>query len=431
MLWYKISTCGKRFSDKADKLMMKAKFFFLPMILLAVVLAPQPVLARYASIVVNETSGEVMYARNADKQLYPASLTKVMTLYMLFEALDSGQVNMDTRMKVSRVAASRSPSKLWLKQGSTIKVKDAMLALVTKSANDAATVIAEHLGGTERKFAKKMTRKAHSLGMSRTNFRNASGLPHSKQKSTARDMARLAIAIRKDFPQYFHYFKTQRFSYRGKRYKNHNRLLSNYKGTDGIKTGYIRASGFNLIASVERNGTRLVGVVFGGRTGASRNKHMIHLLDKQFARVPAFKKPDLQQVKAPPKQLKVPPKKPRVVKIIAAEAKTRAKSQPLLETDLPKLEDPPLTLPSAASEWGIQVGSFSRRINAHIAARDARMAAADFLDLQPAELKPVTYGNLTLWRVQFHGFDELRAREACVELLQSGLSCIALPKPQV
>ena len=422
------------FQITADKLMMKAKFFFLPMILLAVVLAPQPVLARYASIVVNETSGEVMYARNADKQLYPASLTKVMTLYLLFEALDAGEVTMDTRMKVSRVAAGRSPSKLGVRAGSTLKVKDAMLALVTKSANDAATVIAEHLGGTERKFAKKMTRKAHSLGMSRTNFRNASGLPHSKQKSTARDMARLAIAIRKDFPQYFHYFKTQRFSFKGKRYKNHNRLLKNYKGTDGIKTGYIRASGFNLIASVERHGTRLVGVVFGGRTGASRNKHMIHLLDKQFARLPVFKQPDLQQVKAPtkpPQRLKVPPKKPQVVKIIAAEAKARAKAEPLLTTDLPDLEDPPVVLPITTSEWGIQVGSFSRRINAHIAARDARMAAADFLDLQPAELKPVTYGNLTLWRVQFHGFDESRAREACVELLQSGLSCIALPKPQV
>ena len=424
----------KGFQETADKLMMKTKFFFLPIILLAVVLAPQPVFARYASIVVNETSGEVMYARNADKQLFPASLTKVMTLYLLFEALDDGKVTMDTRMKVSRVAAGRSPSKLGVRAGTTLKVKDAMLALVTKSANDAATVIAEHLGGTERKFAKKMTRKAHALGMSRTNFRNASGLPHSKQKSTARDMARLAIAIRKDFPQYFHYFKTQRFSFRGKRYKNHNRLLANYKGTDGIKTGYIRASGFNLIASVERNGTRLVGVVFGGRTGASRNKHMIHLLDKQFARLPVFKKPDLQQVKAPSnpaRRLPAPPKKPQVVRIIAAEAKARTQAESLLKTDLPNLEDPPVVKSVSPSEWGIQVGSFSRRINAHIAARDARLAAADFLDLQPAKLQPVTYGNLTLWRVQFLGFDETRAREACVELLQSGLSCIALPKPQV
>lgn len=424
------------FQEKLRNLIMKTKFYILPIVLLAVAFVSQPAFAKYASIVVNETTGKVMYARNADKQLYPASLTKVMTLYMLFEALEDGRVSMDTRMKVSRVAAGRSPSKLGMRVGSSLKVKDAMLALVTKSANDAASVIAEHLGGTERKFAKMMTRKARSLGMSRTNFRNASGLPHSKQKSTARDMARLAIAIRKDFPQYFHYFKTQRFSFRGKRYKNHNKLLSTYKGTDGIKTGYIRASGFNLIASVERNGTRLVGVVFGGRTGASRNKHMIHLLDKQFKRLPLFKKPDLQKVKAPSQKApKAPPKKPQIIRILAAEAKPahkqRIKLNPIIETDLPGLEDPPIIAAKAGAEWGIQVGSFSRRINAHMAAREARNAAASFLDLQPAKLRPVVYGNLTLWQVQFHGFDEDRAREACVELLQSGLSCIAVPAPQV
>ena len=272
--------------------MMKTRLLFLPLLtLLAVVLIPQPVFARYASIVVNENTGKVLYSRSADKQLYPASLTKVMTLYLVFEALDEGRVTMNTKMKVSRVAAGRSPSKLGLRIGSTLSVRDGIYALVTKSANDAATVIAEHLGGTEREFAKKMTRKARSLGMSRTTFRNASGLPHSKQKSTARDMARLAIAIRKDFPQYFHVFKTQKFSFRGKRYKNHNKLLSQFRGTDGIKTGYIRASGFNLIATTERNGTRLVGVVFGGKTGTSRNKHMMYLLNKQFNKLPSLEGP--------------------------------------------------------------------------------------------------------------------------------------------
>ena len=376
-----------------------------------------------------------MYARNADKQLYPASLTKVMTLYMLFEALEDGRVSMDTRMKVSRVAAGRSPSKLGMRVGSSLKVKDAMLALVTKSANDAASVIAEHLGGTERKFAKMMTRKARSLGMSRTNFRNASGLPHSKQKSTARDMARLAIAIRKDFPQYFHYFKTQRFSFRGKRYKNHNKLLSTYKGTDGIKTGYIRASGFNLIASVERNGTRLVGVVFGGRTGASRNKHMIHCSTNSSSACLYSKNLIYKRSKPHHKKRQ----KPRLKNLKSSGflllrqslRKPRIKLNPIIETDLPGLEDPPIIAAKAGAEWGIQVGSFSRRINAHMAAREARNAAASFLDLQPAKLRPVVYGNLTLWQVQFHGFDEDRAREACVELLQSGLSCIAVPAPQV
>ncbi len=420
---------------------MKTKFLFLPILtLLAVVFAPQPVFARYASIVVNETTGDVLYSRSADKQLYPASLTKVMTLYLVFEALDEGRITMDTRMKVSRVAAGRSPSKLGLRVGSTLSVKDGIYALVTKSANDAATVISEHLGGTEREFAKKMTRKAKSLGMTRTNFRNASGLPHSKQKSTARDMARLAIAIRKDFPQYFHVFKTTRFSFRGKKYKNHNKLLTQFKGTDGIKTGYIRASGFNLIATTERNGTRLVGVVFGGKSGASRNKHMMYLLNKQFNKLPSFKAPTIQPARQrkQDKGVTPPPSKPRVVTITAANNVTPPSTKiiprstaPDLTTDLPKLDDPPIIRVRGDQDWGIQVGSFSRRASAHLAARNARYLAEDFLTLRPAKLRAVAYGAVTLWQVQFHGFKEDHARQACVALLESGMACIAVPAPQV
>ena len=232
-----------------------------------------------------ETSGKVLYSRNADKKLYPASLTKIMTLYLLFEAMQTGKVSKNTKMKVSKVAAGRSPSKLYLKVGHSISVENAILALVTKSANDVATVVSEHLGGTEREFAKKMTRKAKALGMTRTTFKNASGLPNRAQVSTARDMAKLAIAMRRDFPQYFHYFSNTHFVWNGRKYKNHNRLLTSYKGTDGIKTGYINASGFNLVATVQRNGVRLIGVVFGGRTGRTRDKHMVSLLSKQFGRI--------------------------------------------------------------------------------------------------------------------------------------------------
>ena len=164
--------------------------------------------AKYASIVIEESTGRVLFARNADKARYPASLTKIMTLYLLFEELESGRMSMQTKMPVSRVAASRSPSKLYLKPGQSITVKEAIYALITKSANDVATVVGEALSGTEREFGKRMTRKARALGMTRTTFRNASGLPHSKQRTTARDMARLAIAIRRDFPQYFGFFKT-------------------------------------------------------------------------------------------------------------------------------------------------------------------------------------------------------------------------------
>ncbi|HBD51730.1 MAG TPA: D-alanyl-D-alanine carboxypeptidase, partial [Alphaproteobacteria bacterium] len=222
--------------------------------------------AKYAAIVIEEDSGRVLFARNADKLRYPASLTKIMTLYLLFEDIEAGRLTMKSRIPVSKLAAGRSPSKLYLKPGQSISAEQATYALVTKSANDVATAIAEKLAGTEREFAKRMTRKARALGMSRTTFRNASGLPHSKQRSTARDMARLAIAMRRDFPEYFKYFSTKSFNWKGRKFGNHNKLLSKFSGTDGIKTGYINASGFNLVATVKRNNVRLIGVVFGGKT---------------------------------------------------------------------------------------------------------------------------------------------------------------------
>jgi len=411
---------------------MKLRLFFLPILfLLAVVLTPQPSLAKYASIVVNETTGKVLYSRNADKKLFPASLTKVMTLYLLFEELEEGRITMNTHMKVSSVAAGRSPSKLGLREGSTIKVEDAMFALITKSANDVATVIAEHLAGTERKFAKRMTRKAQALGMTRTNFRNASGLPHSKQHSTARDMARLAIAIRKDFPQYFPYFKTQTYTWKGKKFKNHNTLLRTFKGADGIKTGYTRASGFNLMATAERNGTRLVGVVFGGRTGPSRDKHMKYLLAKEFDALPRFNKPVIRQARAPVKpELPAPPPKPTIVALANVKETDARVSVPARkpETDLPPLIDPtPAEATAEPNSWGIQIGSFSKRYNAHVAARNARRVADAIIPLQPALLSEVQYGEVTFWQVQFVGFDENEARAACVMLHRSGMACIVVP----
>ena len=202
--------------------------------------------SKYASIVMEEASGRVLFSRNADSLRYPASLTKIMTLYLLFEDIEAGKISLKSRIEVSKRAAGRSPSKLFLKPGQSINAEQAIYALVTKSANDVATAVAEKLAGTERKFAKRMTRKAKSLGMTRTTFKNASGLPNRRQRSTARDMARLAIAIRRDFPQFYKFFSTKSFSWKGRRLKNHNRLLANYSGTDGIKTGYINASGYNF-----------------------------------------------------------------------------------------------------------------------------------------------------------------------------------------
>ncbi|MBL4667430.1 MAG: D-alanyl-D-alanine carboxypeptidase, partial [Sneathiella sp.] len=238
--------------------------------------------ARYASVVMDSRTGQIIFSRNADKKLYPASLTKIMTLYMTFEALSTGRLTLGQKLKVSARAAGQTPTKLGLKKGSRITVKDAMYGLITKSANDAATVLAEAMAPTEAEFAQKMTIRARKLGMSRTSFRNASGLPNRRQKSTARDMALLGAAMIHDFPQFYQLMSMQSFNYRGKKYKNHNNLLGKYSGADGIKTGYIRASGFNLVASAKRGSNRLIGVVFGGKSAKSRDRHMKKLLDNGF-----------------------------------------------------------------------------------------------------------------------------------------------------
>ena len=386
--------------------------------------------AKYAAIVIEEDSGKVLFSRSADSLRYPASLTKIMTLYLVFEELASGRLKMDSRIKVSRLAAGRSPSKLYLKTGQTITAEDAIYALVTKSANDVATAIAEHLSGSEREFGKRMTRKARALGMSRTTFRNASGLPHSKQRSTARDMARLAVAMRRDFPQFYDFFSARSFRWKGQKFKNHNRLLSAYKGTDGIKTGYINASGFNLVASVERRGVRLIGVVFGGRTGSSRDRHMMQILDASFKRakpadlatqVAAVRVLPKRKTIAPPKKLPVAP--PNRHKIRANVDVSVADASGYLDAD---------SVTKHAREnsfetiWSVQIGSFAKRANAHKAAARARRVADNVLGQSPARLTLVTRGNLPLWRVRFNNLDEDQARSACAALFAKGRPCFAV-----
>jgi D-alanyl-D-alanine carboxypeptidase len=241
---------------------------------------------RYASIVIDAQTGRVLSSSRADELRYPASLTKMMTLYMVFDALEKGELTMNERLYVSQNAAAQSPSKLGLRPGSTITVHDAILSLITKSANDASVVLAEKLGrGSEARFARQMTEKARALGMSRTTFANPNGLPNPRQVTTARDMATLSLALINDFPEQYRYFSTPSFTFNGVAMRNHNRLMATYDGMDGIKTGYIHASGFNLAASAARDNHRLVAVVFGGRTATSRNEHMKELLDEGFAEV--------------------------------------------------------------------------------------------------------------------------------------------------
>ncbi len=242
-----------------------------------------------AAFVMDAYSGKVLYSRNADDYRYPASLTKIMTLYLLFEGLEAKKFTLRSRITMTPRGASMPPSKLGLRPGQTISVEDAILALVTRSANDVASSMGAFLAGTEDKFAVMMTKKAHALGMSRTTYKNASGLPNSAQKTTARDQATLAKRIREDFPEYYHYFSTKYFVWGKSRIRNHNRLLGEYKGTTGLKTGYTNASGFNLTATVERDNKFLIGVVMGGKKAKLRDAHMIEILDKAFPRAVAAK----------------------------------------------------------------------------------------------------------------------------------------------
>ncbi len=238
--------------------------------------------AKKAAIIVDYETSEVLFEKNADTKNYPASLTKIMTLYIVFDFINKGKLNFEDEMFVSSIAASRSPSKLYLKQGSTIKVKDAINALIIKSANDVATVVSEKISGSEREFAKLMTKYAIDLGMNNTTFKNASGLPNRAQLTTARDIYKLSHALIRNFPEEYKLFSQTSFKWNGKVYKTHNKLMLKYDGADGIKTGYIKASGFQLAFSAIRNNKRIIGVYFGGDTGKQRNDRLKLYMDSAF-----------------------------------------------------------------------------------------------------------------------------------------------------
>jgi len=237
----------------------------------------------YAAIVVDDKSGFVLHEVSVDEPRHPASLTKVMTLYLLFEQLDGGKLNLDTPLPISTQAALQPPTKLGLKVNQTIKVEDAIKGLVTRSANDAAVVVAEAIGGSEAEFAKLMTLKARALGMTSTTYVNASGLPAEEQITTARDQAILGRAIQHRFPGYYRYFATPSFRYKGAEMHNHNALLGQVEGADGIKTGYTEASGYNLVSSVRRNEKHIVAVILGGTSNAARDARMRQLIEDHIS----------------------------------------------------------------------------------------------------------------------------------------------------
>jgi len=387
--------------------------------------------ARYAAIVMDADNGRVLYAVNPDTRNYPASLTKMMTLYLVVEALENGRLTLSSKLYTSRRATGVSPSKLGLKKGEAITVEAAILALVTKSANDAAVVVAEALGGTEIKFARMMTAKARELGMRRTTFRNASGLPNRRQRSTARDMATLARSLIQDFPKQYRYFSRRDYTFRGKRFKNHNSLLRSFPGVDGIKTGYIRASGFNLAVSAKRDGRRLVAVVFGGRTAGSRDKHMATLLERGFKKVAKTRKTTIPLRRKPLRTaaIETPAQPAKVIRKVSRKITRKAKpraaaASPAIRKPAPK----PAPKPSLNSkEWAIQVGAYGDIAPARLAVQRAITRIPKLNQNTRTSIAPYYAGERLMYRARLIGLTRASARTACARLERRKIPCIAIP----
>jgi len=388
-------------------------------VLVAVLLTPLPALAKRsakktslpvaAEILMDAGSGKVIQGRNADTLTYPASLTKMMTLMLTFEALDRGTMRLDQSLVVSQHAASMPPSRLWLAPGSTITVEQAILALVTRSANDVAVVLGEALGGSETAFAAKMTARAHALGMRRTVFRNASGLPDRLQRTTARDMAILSRALIRGHARHYAYFQRRSFDWQGDTVYGHNRLMARYPGMDGIKTGYIAASGFNLAASAVRDGRRLIAVVMGGHSANSRDDRVADLLDAGFRRPtsparPAPVQPDLLITK---NSASIAQRSAAVSVGAAAVKPSAAKSS---------------GGPSTGGPWSIQVGAFA----SHAAAQSSARATIKRLGALAAGASPAVVRSGGLYKARLTGFAAMKADAACTALKTAGKGCFAL-----
>ncbi len=390
---------------------------------------------RYAAFVADMESGEVLHARRADAERYPASLTKMMTLYMLFEALESGQVALDDTITASAEAASRPASKLGLRAGQTLRVEDAIRALIIQSANDVAVAVAEHLHEDEARFAAVMTLRARELGMTNTVFRNASGLPDAAQHTTARDVARLAYALHQDFPQYYGYFSETRFRWNGVTHRNHNSLVGRQDGVDGLKTGYIRASGFNLAASAERDGHRIVAVVMGGVSASVRDAHARELIEAAFSALNARSEGRMLAAMNMPRLNPVREQEILTAELTTLPAQTAqgsAPGAPAAQVELADLDAAPRPrpfTPAATPEgWSVQVGAFTSQ-----AAASARLESVAMMGLRSllgeaqARVEPLERNGRQLWRARYAGLNGDNARSICQRLEASGESCFAVP----
>jgi D-alanyl-D-alanine carboxypeptidase (penicillin-binding protein 5/6) len=417
---------------------------------------------KYASIVVDAKTGEVLYEQSPDQHRYPASITKVMTMYLAFEALSEGKLSYDDRLVVSPHAAAQAPSKVGIRQGGTISVRDAMNAIAVKSANDMAVALAEKLGGTEGHFADMMTAKAKSLGMQNTQYVNASGLPDTRQLSSARDISILSRAVIRDYPQYYSLFNTRQFTWNGQVTKNHNHLLGAMPGVDGIKTGFTNASGFNLAASAVRDNRRLIAVVLGGSSTVARDNHVEDLLEAGFT---VMKKREMGQVttlaqnmheglpvgavdrppteqgdgdqaqmhilvdKAAPTKLKAKAteddacvmKKVRIHHKLVKRCVTPAVAKGK-DSAVAKKGKAQVAAKSPEGEWQVQLGAYKSPTQARAQLAKMNSKFADELAASEGHVEHSS-GN---YRVRFAGLSANGAREACATIKAQGHDCMAL-----
>ncbi len=373
--------------------------------------------AGYAHLIIDANNGKVLRSQNADTLNHPASLTKMMTLYLVFEALHDGRLRWDQSIVMTNNGAATIPFKLDVPAGKTITVKEAVYGMMVKSANDAAEAIGDHLAGSETNFGQMMTRKARQLGMKKTVFRNGSGLPDKLQVTTARDMAGLAIALMLDFPKEYALFSTPAFSFRGKLVKGHNHLMYRYKGMDGIKTGYINASGFNIVTAVNENGKHVVGVVLGGKTARSRDNRMAALLDEAMPAASVRRGTRVAQAlmksefDLPQGYIPLP---------VAAVREHSPVSNEVINSIAPRPEIP-------GRGWIVQIAATnSHRAAQSLLAKAQVDALAAFNEISPYT-EMVNSGSDTLYRVRFSGFSSRSsAMSACQALQRSSYACFVL-----
>jgi D-alanyl-D-alanine carboxypeptidase len=407
---------------------------------------PAPYVEKYAAIVLEASSGRILYERMSHEARYPASLTKMMTLYLLFEQLQKGAVTLSTPLTASQYACSQEPTRLGLKPGDQVTVEDAVKALVVRSANDVAVMIAEHLGGSEYAFAARMTQKARELGMARTTFANASGLPDTSQKSTAWDLALLSRRLVTDFPQFYPYFRQQSFTWGGRSFEGHNNLMKFLDGADGLKTGYTRVSGFNLASSATRKGTRLIAVVMGGRSARDRDIQSAELLESEFSKLGLGRPTPVIMAMSPlvlddeesaaadlAATFRPNASSPVTASAAAAPAtgSTPAPQAPVMASALGQGDTSDQVRRAApvvtgTGQWGIQVGAHVARDKAETQLRDVQSKMKDLLSTAKSAIVELDVRGETFYRVRFGAFTPAKAESLCDQLQKRGTSCLVV-----